>query len=114
MLPRRLERLPRVTLSDDAVLHEASTLAARLLGIAFLRDLPSGHALFIPACRSVHTFGMRFAIDVAFLDERGRAIRVERGVGPRRVLACRDAFAVLEARAGEIDRFVSPGAARAG
>ena len=105
MLPRRLERLPRVTLSDEAVLHEANTVAARLLGLAFLRTLPAGHALFIPDCRSVHTFGMRFPIDVAFLDERGRAIRVERGVGPRRVLTCRRAFAVVEARAGEIERF---------
>lgn len=105
MLPRRLERLPRFVLADDAVVHEASTLAARLLGLAFLRRMPPGHALFIPDCRSVHTFGMRFPIDVAFLDEAGRVIRVERAVGPRRVLLCRGAFAVLEARAGEIGRF---------
>ena len=108
MLPRRLERLPRSVLADDAVVHEASTLAARLLGLAFLRRIPPGHALLIPDCRSVHTFGMRFPIDVAFLDERGRAIRVERAVRPRRVLVCRAAFAVLEARAGEIERFSTP------
>lgn len=106
MLPRRLERLPRSVLAGDAVVHEASTLTARLLGLAFLRRIPPGHALLIPDCRSVHTFGMRFPIDVAFLDERGRAIRVERAVGPRRVLACRGAFAVLEAPAGEIERFL--------
>jgi uncharacterized membrane protein (UPF0127 family) len=105
MLPRRLERLPRVRLADDAVIHEASTLRSRLLGLALLRDVPSGHALFIPHCRSVHTVGMRFPIDVAFLDEAGRAIRVVRAVGPWRVLVCRGAFAALEARAGEIARF---------
>jgi uncharacterized protein len=105
MLPRRLGRLPRFALSDDAVIHDATTFAARLLGLALLRELPSGHALLIPDCRSVHTFGMRFAIDVAFLDERGRAIQVERSVGPRRVLGCRRAFAVIEAPAGEIDRY---------
>ena len=109
MLPRRLERLPLVTLSDRAVLHEANSFWSRLLGLAFLRDLPTGHALFIPDCRSVHTFGMRFAIDVAFLDERGRVIRVERAVERRRVLRCRGAFAVVEARAGEIERFASVG-----
>jgi uncharacterized protein len=106
MLPRRLERLPSVTLPDGAVIHEARTLSARLLGLALLPAIPAGHALLIPDCRSVHSFGMRFAIDVAFLDERGRPIRVERWVPTRRVLACRPAFAALEARAGEIERFL--------
>ena len=105
MVPPRLQRLPSLRLSEDAVVHEARTIASRLLGLAFLDDLPEAHALLIPDCRSVHTFGMRFAIDVAFLDERGRAIRVERALPPRRVLFCRRAFAVLEARTGQIERF---------
>src|SRR3982750_4061877 len=106
MLPRRLERLPRFTVSRDAVIHEANTLASRLLGLAFLGSLPSGHALLIPDCRSVHTFGMRFPIDVAFLDERGAPVRIERAVPRRRVLVERSAFAVIESHAGEIARFV--------
>jgi uncharacterized membrane protein (UPF0127 family) len=109
MLPRRLERLPRTVLADDAVIHQANTLATRLLGLAFLRELPSGHALFIPSCRSIHTFGMRFPIDVAFVDEHAMTIRIERSVPPRRVLICRSAFAVVESRAGEIARFLGRG-----
>jgi uncharacterized membrane protein (UPF0127 family) len=85
--------------------HEATTTRARLLGLAFLRELPPGHALLIPGCRSVHTFGMRFVLDVVFLDDHGAVLRVERGVGPRRVLYCRGAFAVLETRAGEAGLF---------
>src|SRR4051794_17304734 len=96
MVPRRLQRLPSRVLDDGVVVHEATTLRARLLGLAWLCALPPGHALLIPDCRSVHTFGMRFPIDVTFLDERGRALRVERGVPARRVLVCRGAFAVLE------------------
>jgi uncharacterized membrane protein (UPF0127 family) len=107
MLPRRLERLPRFAITGESVIHEANTLASRLLGLAFLRGIPSCHALLIPDCRSVHTFGMRFRIDVAFLDDAGRAIRVERSVPSRRVLVCRAAFAVIEAPAGEIERYVS-------
>ena len=106
MLPRRLERLPRFAITGDSVIHEAHTIASRLLGLALLRAIPSGHALLIPDCRSVHTFGMRFRIDVAFLDEAGRAIRVERSVRAGRVLVCRGAFAVIESPAGEIDRYV--------
>jgi uncharacterized membrane protein (UPF0127 family) len=109
MLPRRLERLPRWTLAGDAIVHEANTFASRLLGLAFLRSLPSGHALFIPDCRSVHTFGMRFPIDVAFIDEWARPLRVERAVPPRRVLVCRAAFAALETPAGEIARYIARG-----
>jgi uncharacterized membrane protein (UPF0127 family) len=96
MVPRRLQRLPSRVLEDGLVVHEATTLRARLLGLAWLRAVPPGHALLIPDCRSVHTFGMRFPIDVTFLDERGRPLRIERRVRPRRVLGCRDAFAVLE------------------
>src|SRR3954470_19848181 len=113
MLPRRLQRLPHFAVRSDAVIHEANTLAPRLLGLALLRLIPSGHALLIPDCRSVHTFGMRFAIDIAFLDAAGRAIRIERAVPSRRVLWCRGAFAVLEAPAGEIDRYVGKGGAAA-
>jgi hypothetical protein len=98
MLPRRLQGLPSRTLDDGLVVHEATSLRARLLGLALLPRgaLTAGHALLIPGCRSVHTFGMRFPIDVVFLDERGRALRIERVVRRRRVLVCRGAFAVLE------------------
>lgn len=88
------------------MVHEATTFASRLLGLAHLGGMPSGHALLIANCRSVHTFGMRFALDVAFLDRRGRPLRLERSVPSRRMLRCHRAFAVLEARAGEIDRFL--------
>ena len=111
MLPRRLQRLPSFAITGDAVIHEANTIPARLVGLALLRSLPSGHALLILDCRSVHTFGMRFRIDVAFLDGAGHAIRVARAVPPRRVLFSRASFAVLETPAGEIDRYVGKGGA---
>jgi uncharacterized membrane protein (UPF0127 family) len=102
----RLDRLPRKVLEDGLVVHEATTLRARLLGLAFMRPPPAHHALLIPHCRSVHTFGMRFPIDVTFLDDRGRPLRHERAVPPRRVLVERRAFAVLETPAGDIARSV--------
>jgi uncharacterized membrane protein (UPF0127 family) len=98
----RLERLPARVMRDGLVVHEATTLRARLLGLAFLRELPAGHALLIPHCRSVHTFGMRFSIDVAFLDEHGNVLMLERSVPRRRLLSCRAAFAVLETCPGEL------------
>jgi uncharacterized membrane protein (UPF0127 family) len=99
-LPRRLSGLPAHGGEGGAVVLEACGLRARLLGLAFLRDLPPGVGLLIPRCRSVHTFGMRFAIDVVFLDEAGAPLAVIRALKPRRVCRHPGAASVLEARAG--------------
>ncbi len=44
-----------------------------------------GEALVIRKCRQVHTFGMRFPIDVVFIDRRGRVIRICPELPPRRL-----------------------------
>ena len=85
----------------------ASSARARLLGMALLDDLPAGVALLIPRCRSVHTFGMRFALDIVFLGAGGDPVRVERAVPPRRFRSCRRARSVLETPAGEADRLLA-------
>ena len=69
----------------------------RLVGLIGRRSLPSGTALEIPRCRSVHTFGMRFALDLVWLDAERRVVRIDRAVPPRRVRSCRQARSVLEA-----------------
>ena len=58
--------------------------------------------LFVP-CSSVHTVGMAFAIDICLLDGDGRAVRVERDVGPGRLVSSRTARAVIERPAREGD-----------
>jgi uncharacterized protein len=77
---------------------------ARLRGLALQRRLPDAAGLLIPRCRSVHTFGMRFALDLVWLDERGRVLALDAGVPPWRVRCRRDAAAVLEAPAGQGQR----------
>jgi uncharacterized membrane protein (UPF0127 family) len=77
----------------------ARSLRRRLVGLA-LRRRPPPNALLIPRCRSVHTFGMRFPLDLVWLDGRGTPIRIDRDVPPWRVRGCRGAAAVLEAPAG--------------
>ncbi|HVE69201.1 MAG TPA: DUF192 domain-containing protein [Solirubrobacteraceae bacterium] len=78
----------------------AARWRARLLGLAALRE-PPPHGLLLPKTRSVHTLGMRFALDLVWLDREGRAVRVDRGVRPGRVRACRTAAAVLEIPAAQ-------------
>lgn len=74
----------------------ATTRRSRLLGLTLLRRDLAGSGLLLPRCRAVHTLGMRFAIDVLFLDDGARPLRVERGVLPGRFLVERRAAAVLE------------------
>lgn len=106
----RLKRLPRHVLPGGLTVFRAVTPHARLLGLALLDEVEPGDALLIPGCRSVHTFGMRFPIDVVFLDLDGRAVWLERELPPRRVAGVLAAGSVLETRGGEADRFVAAGA----
>ena len=78
----------------------ADRRVARLVGLALLPRQRAGPGLLIPHCRSVHTFGMRFALDVLFLDGENRVVEVPRAVGPNRFVSCRSASAVLELPAG--------------
>jgi uncharacterized membrane protein (UPF0127 family) len=100
MAARRLDRLDTHRLAGGLTLHVARSRRSRLLGLALLRHLPRGQALLIPRCRSVHTFGMRFRLDLLFLDRAGRPVREVRDVGPGRVISCPGAAAVVERRAG--------------
>ena len=77
---------------------------ARLRGLAWRRQPPDGWALLFPRCRSVHTFGMRFPIDVVFLDRHGWPIAIRRGVRPGRIVRRGRAAAVIETKAGDADR----------
>ena len=79
----------------------AETFGARLRGLLGRRALVNGEGLLIGRESSVHTFFMRFAIDVVFLDAELRVLRVASNVGPWRLKACRGARSVLELGAGE-------------
>ena len=78
-------------------------------GLAKLDALPAELALHIPRCRSVHTFTMRFPLDLIWLDRDGRAVRVDRAVAPRRMKSCLRARSVVEAGAGRADAFLEAG-----
>jgi len=99
-LPRRLRRFPRAHLSAPQIAGRDVRCArdplARLLGLAGLHALPADAGLLLPGTRSVHTLGMRFALDLVWLDLEGRVVRVDRGVSPCRLRSCRGARAVVE------------------
>lgn len=103
----RFDGLPRTELAGGRVLIEARTHRSRRRGLARLDALDPMHALHIPQTPSVHTFGMRFALDLIWLDGQGRVVRVDHDVAPRRMRFCRKARSVVETVAGEGDAFLA-------
>jgi hypothetical protein len=93
--PRRFQALPAATIGGLEV-PVAVGWRARLLGLACLDLGRAGPGLLIPRCSSVHTFGMRFPLDLCFLDRGGEVLAIRRAVPPRRVVSRRGADAVLE------------------
>lgn len=112
--PERFTGLPRRSLPGGLTLVEASTGKARRRGLARLDSLPDDHALLIPRCPAVHTFGMRFALDLIWLGRDGLAVRVDRGVPPGRMRVCPRARAVVETAAGAADAFRAAGVGEPG
>jgi uncharacterized membrane protein (UPF0127 family) len=94
-LPHRLRALQLTRLLGFEV-PVATTRLSRLLGLALVSRERAGAGLLIPRCRSVHTFGMRFRLDLLFIDEQERVVEIRRDVGPGRIVRCAEASAVLE------------------
>jgi uncharacterized membrane protein (UPF0127 family) len=101
--PRRLRRLDRSAGPGGERVYIARSFRARLVGLVGLAGPPHGCALLIPRCSCVHTFGMRFPLDVAFLDARGEEVAVRRAVRPGRIVWHRGAAAVVERPAAQAE-----------
>jgi len=83
----------------------AATRSARRTGLLNHTSLSEGEALWILPCRGVHTFQMRFAIDLIALDESGVVVDRVSNLKPWRVrLPRRGTSGVLELPAGWLDR----------
>jgi uncharacterized protein len=83
-------------------LELAGTGASRRKGLLGRKSLSPGEGLWIKPCESVHTFFMRFAIDLVYLDRKHRVRKVKSNVGPWRLSACFLAHSVLELPVGAI------------
>jgi uncharacterized protein len=91
----------RVVCEECTVAH---TMFTRMRGLLGKRGLDSGEGLLIRPAPSIHTFFMRFPIDVVFLSRQGEVLKVAERVAPWRARSCRHSYAVLELAAGEAGR----------
>jgi len=72
----------------------------RLVGMLYLRVASPQRAFWFPRCHSIHTWGMRFAIDVIGLDKKLRIVTVVRNVQPAQVVRLKGVDSIIECEAG--------------
>jgi uncharacterized membrane protein (UPF0127 family) len=81
----------------------ADTLAARLRGFLFRRQPAAGEGLFLAPCKGVHMYGMRFPLDILFIDQAGLVVAAHPGLAPgQRTPVYRSAMYALELPSGAI------------
>lgn len=88
--------VPRLELALDS--------ASRKKGLLGREGLDAGTGLVIAPSNAVHTFFMRFAIDIVFLNRSGRVLKIRHRVPARRVAVSATAHAVLELPAGAAEQ----------
>ena len=76
---------------------------SRRSGLLGRDSLPEGSALILAPSQAVHTFFMRFAIDVAFVSRDGVVLTVRHSLPARRIAVSWRAFAVIELPAGTLE-----------
>lgn len=82
----------------------AGSNAKRSKGLLGRRGLPDGGGMWIVPCEAIHTFFMRFSIDLVYLDRKNRVKKTRAAVPAWRMSACLSAHSVLELPAGTIQQ----------
>ena len=92
----------RTGLTVAATLEPAFDSASRKRGLLGRDGLPESHALVIAPSNMVHTFFMRFPIDILIVSRAGLVVKAAAGVPARRIVGAWRGFAVVEMRAGSL------------
>ncbi len=82
----------------------ANSVFKRMVGLLNRRALAQGEGLLLDRCYGIHTFFMRFSIDVLFLDKELRVMRAVPALPPFRTSVVKHAVYVLELPVGSIQR----------
>lgn len=85
-------------------LLKTTTALERMRGLLGRSELKSNEGLWLDRCASVHTFFMKYALDLVYLDKQGKIVKLVENLPPYRCSGCYKATSVVELLAGEISR----------
>jgi|LSQX01.2.fsa_nt_gb uncharacterized membrane protein (UPF0127 family) len=81
----------------------ANTFLKRLKGLLFKKGIDKDFGLLIKPCKQIHTFGMKFNIDVLFLSKDCEVLEIVQGLKPGRLsVYIKESVYVLELASGVI------------
>ncbi len=103
--------MPRLRVTNETRGHVladradvADTSAKRRTGLLKHTGLEPGEGLWIVPCEGVHTFAMKFTIDVLFLSKKRKVLKIRPDMKKRRIAVSFLAHSVLELPAGTLER----------
>lgn len=89
----------------DLTVRKADTFLQRLRGLLFTDSLPAHTGLLLENCNSIHMFGMRYALDIVFVDKRFRICKLVSHLKPWHMAGCFKARHTIELPAGTIEEY---------
>jgi uncharacterized protein len=106
--PHRPLKLTVTNAASGAVLADkadvADTSSSRKRGLLKHGGLAAGEGIWIVPCSGVHSFGMKFDIDLVYLDREYHVRKLRNAMKPGRMSLCLRAHSVLELPSGTIER----------
>lgn len=108
-------KIYKLTHQDGSVICQKMTAAtnmfSRMLGLMFSAGLPSGcDGFLITPCNSIHTFFMRYSLDILFIDKNFKIVKAIYGLAPWRMTWIYfKSRHVLEMKAGTMKKGLNAG-----
>lgn len=85
--------------------ENANHFFARFMGLMGRKSMPQNHGLLLTPCNEIHTFGMKFDIDVVTLSKENKVLFIDRCVPPSKVRKkVKKGYKVLEINASMADK----------
>jgi hypothetical protein len=100
---RLINKTSNIIISENVMV--ANTYFKRLKGLMFTKELSNQSALHIIPCNEIHTFNMRYSIDVLYLDKNNNILAIEEEMKPGKIgKRVNNAQSVVELPSGKVKR----------
>lgn len=101
----RYAKIYKDTLEIALEVELADSFFNRFKGLMLRKSMPQNHALLLSPCNAIHTFSMRFPIDVVYIDAAARVVHVEKSMQPNKIgKTIKSATSVLELNTGMAEK----------